>query len=253
VTPVGKEGEDGEGELPGSPPSPPPVPPPLTIEQQLHAINRKINVVPLPGELARRQRAAAAIAAEREAAEREAEGSADSDPGTSTKPRGAAARGAQAGRGRGRGRGTRGGSGLLNSSSAAALLLGKRPEREGDESHFDEGQLSELFSWEGLSSDDPLGLLYLEPGAIVGHPEGGMRRIASPNSSAAAVAASASAARARPPASPRAAAVARLGELAMLCGEDPDDLLAEGNASSNTARATTTPQAAATGTGSAGA
>jgi hypothetical protein len=39
----------------------------------------------------------------------------------------------------------------------------------------------------------------------------------------------------------------------MLCGEDPDDLLAEGNASSNTARATTTPQAAATGTGSAGA
>jgi hypothetical protein len=39
----------------------------------------------------------------------------------------------------------------------------------------------------------------------------------------------------------------------MLCGEDPDDLLAEGNATSTTARATTTTPAAATGTRSAGA
>lgn len=202
----------------GSSPKRPPAP---TLGQQLAAINSKIN------DQQRLQAAAAAAARKQKAKENQGQ---DASPSTNAgSGRGSASRG-RAGPGqppRKRGRPSKTAQVAPYAAFADELADPDFADAELANAEvagqLDEAGLSDLFELDAfVENDDPLGLLYLEPGSI--EPSAAT---ATPGDSVPSLVAPVARMRTL---DMEEAAVSQLRELSVLCGEDVNSILAEANA-----------------------
>ena len=219
VTPASTPSDSVASPVPiGSSPKRPPAP---TLGQQLAAINSKIN------DQQRLQAAAAAAARKLKAKENQSQDSSPSTnagSGRSSAGRGRAAAGSQP-RKRGRPSKTTQATpyAALTDELVDAELADAELANAEVAGQLDEAGLSDLFELDAfVENDDPLGLLYLEPGSI--EPSGAA---VTPGDSIPSLIVPAARMRTL---DMEEAAVSQLRELSVLCGEDVNSILAEANA-----------------------
>ena len=213
VTPASTP-SDSSGSPPGSSPKRPPAP---TLGQQLALINSKINDQ-------QRLQAAAAAARKLKAKENKAPDGVDAEPITNTGGRSSAGRGrtAPSSQARKRGRPTKA---QVEYPALADELAGASDLANAEMAgNLDEAGLNDLFEFDGfVENDDPLALLYLEPGSIEPSGATGVGDVQSGDAAPAGLTKMRTL-------DMEEEAVSQLRELSVLCGEDVNSILAEAHA-----------------------